>query len=517
MKYRNNMKKMPLISQWFFLLILSSGILRAHMLGKNGFKFGPTPEARIAGNSISDIVYFQNALFVANSQGISVTTDAGLSWRNITQGNGLGKGGVSAFAVLDGLMWAATGYDTTVYQTKNEPQFLPAGGGVGYSTNGGETWRWMRQPVDSRDETRYKPTTTHIQNITYDLAVVPTPTDTTVWIASFGGGLRKSSDRGETWEVVTVDGNPFAPLQYLSHRVFSLLYDGEALWVGSAGGVHKSTDKGKTWMTFSHQNQTQGISGNFVVAIARQKTADRDVVWAATVETTSESKDTTEFRAVSKSEDGGLTWSTTLNGLFPHNFAFDGSVVYVAADKGLFKSLDYGETWAVFPKIEDLESGETIYETEMNCAAACPDRTFWAGSPDGLARTTDGGATWKIFRAYQTPGDHGQPETYAYPNPFSPIQDELNGGQGYVQFQYKTPKLERIATKPVYITVRVYDFGLNLVRNVVVDKERSIPGSYSESWDGRNDFGKMSDNGVYFYRIDISGETPLWGKVIIMN
>ena len=494
----------------FFLIFTgTAGILNAQLLRKNGFRLdsaASTSDSRIASGGINDLICGGDSVWAAHGEGLSLSSDGGSSWKNIGRINGLGKGGVSAFAALDGIIWAATGYDTLTADAGN----LPAGGGVGYSMDGGDSWHWTSQPKDSRTETRYSPTTTHIQNITYDLSLVPSATDTTVWIASFGGGLRKSADRGKTWEVVTVDGNPFNPGKILSHRAFSVYFDGEALWAGTAGGLHKSMDNGKTWTTFSHQNQTRGISGNFVVAIARQKSRERDIVWAATVETTSESNDSTEFRGVSKSEDGGLTWSTTLRGVFPHNCAFDDSAVYVAADSGLYKSLDYGETWAVFPPIRDRETDEPIYGIEMNCSAVGPGHVLWAGASDGLARTDDDGNTWKVFRAFQTPGQEGQPATYAYPNPFSPFRDNLAGEDGHVRFQYKT-------RNPARVTVRVYDFGMNLVRNVTEGRERPVQGDYSEAWDGRNDFGDMSANGVYFYRIDVSGEGPIWGKVIVMN
>ena len=492
----------------FMMLTGTFGLLRGQTLRKNGFRLLPAAAAdsRIASGGINDLLCLANGLWVSHGEGLSFSPDGGSTWDNIGRSNGFGKGGASAFAGLEGIVWAATGYDTLTADAGN----LPAGGGVGYSTDGGNTWHWSPQPRDSRTETRYKPTTTHIQNITYDLTLVPSASDTTVWIASFGGGLRRSADRGATWEVVTVDDNPFDAAGNLSHRAFSVFYDGEALWAGTAGGVHKSTDNGRTWTTFSHQNQASGISGNFVVAIGRQKTPDRDIVWAATVETTSESNDSTEFRAVSKSEDGGLTWSAVLRGVFPHNFAFDGPAVYVASDSGLFKSPDYGETWAVFPPIFDRETGEPVYGMETNCAAAGPDHVLWAGTSDGLARTNDNGASWKVFRAFRTPGQAGQPPTYAYPNPFSPFRDNLAGADGHVRFQYRT-------VRPASVTVRVYDFGMNLVRNAVTGRDRPVPGDYCEVWDGRNDFGDMAANGVYFYRIDVSGGDPVWGKVILMN
>jgi hypothetical protein len=490
----------------FLLLLPVLAGAAARIPAARGFLFGPKSDgAGVASNSISDLLRAGNTLWAATGGGLCSTPDGGASWRTVSPGGGLGKGSVTAMAVAGTTVWAATVFDTLTDQGH-----LEAGGGLSVSFDGGETWRWMRQPVDSAGETRYNPTTTHIQNTTWDIALVPSGRDTAVWIASFGGGFRKSLDRGVSWEAVTPDGNPFAPLTYLSHRAFSVLFDGETLWAGSAGGVHKSTDGGRTWVTFTHQNQAEGISGNFVVALGRQKTADRDVVWAATVETTSESGDTTEYRAVSKSEDGGLTWTTTLRGVFPHNFAFDDSAVYASTDRGLFKSLDYGETWAVFPLIRDSETGEACYDPEMNCAAAEPGRALWAGSSDGLARSLDNGISWKVFRAFRTPGSRGEPSTYAYPNPFSPYRHNLSGEDGHVRFQYTI-------AGPGRVTVRVYDFGMNLVATAVERRDRPAAGSYSEVWDGRNELGKLVSNGVYFFRIDVDGDEPRWGKVIVMD
>ena len=287
---------------------------------------------------------------------------------------------------------------------------------------------------------------------------------------------------------------------------FSIVFDGKDLWAGTAAGIHKSTDRGHSWTTFSRQNQTRPISGNFIVAIGYQHWGERNIIWAATIEAVDE----TEVRAVSKTEDGGLTWDVCLEGEFAHNFAFDDSVVYVATDNGLFKSLDFGETWAFFPQIYDSETGEGIYTTEINSVGVGPGNTLWVGSTDGLARTQDNGMTWKVFRAIRVPGVEGTPKTYAYPNPFSPLRHNLIGGDGHVRFQYRT-------TRSTSVTVLVYDFGMNLVKTVVEERMRSHPGDYAEVWDGKNEIGEMVANGVYFYKISVEGEEPLWGKVMVVN
>jgi hypothetical protein len=207
-----------------------------------------------------------------------------------------------------------------------------------------------------------------------------------------------------------------------------------------------------------------------------------------------------------------LTWEITLEGEFAHNFAFDSltQAVYVTTDNGLYKSPDYGETWAVFPTIQDAGTGEMVYTTEVYSVGVVPGLSLWVGTADGLAMSRDDGLSWTLFRAFPVPGTGETPATYAYPNPFSPFRHNQIGGEGYVRFQYHV-------SRPGRVTVRVYDFAMKLVRTVSRDRARSFPGDYAEAWDGRNDVGEMVANGVYFYRIEIEGENPLWGKVMVVN
>jgi photosystem II stability/assembly factor-like uncharacterized protein len=479
-----------------FLLIII-GTVNSQVLHKDGFKLGGHPTQGPTSNFINDILIVLDSVWVG-ARDLSRTVDLGNSWTTFSQEDGLGKGGISAMAYNKGVFWVATAFDTLV----QDNTFLPAGGGLSFSADHGKSWLWIPQPKDSVNEIRYNPTTTHVQNITYDIAI----SDSAVWITSFGGGLRKSTDTGLSWEVVTVDGNPFSAIDFLSHRAFSAVFDGEALWVGTAGGVHKSTDEGRHWTTFNHQNQTEPISGNFVVALGNQQVQNRKIIWAATWEALGIG----EFRGVSKSEDGGLTWTVMLEGESAHNFAFDDSIVYVATNNGLFKSRDYGETWAVYPQIVDSQTGEHVFTSEMYSAGVGPQNSLWVGTGDGLAMTRDDGLTWTIFRAYQVTGVGNTPVTYAYPNPFSPMRYNVYGGDGHVRFQYRT-------NQSTQITVEVYDFGMNLVYSVVRDKLRPVPGDYSEAWNGRNELGDVVANGVYFYRISFSGGETLWGKVMVVN
>ncbi len=454
---------------------------------------------RPAGNSISDILIISSNTWIGTEK-LCVSSDMGSSWKIFTEENGVGKGGISAMAFRRGKLWVATSYDTT----NIEGESIPAGSGLGYSADEGESWHWFTQPVDPVEVTEYNPTSTVKENIIYDIAL----TDSTVWIASFLGGLRKLNYTKENifWELITVDGFSFSPLGNFSHQVFSVIFDGNSIWAGTAGGLHKTNDGGKNWTTFNHTNQEYPISGNFVVAIAYQQRSDNDYIWAATWSAV----DTSEFTGVSVTRDGGLTWRVVLEGTKVHNFAFDGNVVYAASDNGLFKSTDLGESWSCFPQIIEVATGEKVYVPEVYSVGVDSQHNLWVGTGDGLALSIDNRQTWEIFRSFKSTSLSSEPKTYAYPNPFSPLRHNVYGGDGHVRFQYHT-------TGSTAVTVTVYDFGMNLVKTVVENKPRPVFGDYAEVWDGRNELGEIVANGVYFYKIKLKGKSHFWGKVMVLN
>jgi hypothetical protein len=478
----------------FVVLILSSftwlNISSAQVLHKDSFRMDVQSIAGLASNSVSDILVNGNTIWFGTGAGLSSTSDGGRSFISYGVDQGIGKGSVSALAVSDDVIWVATGFDTTT-----EVGQFQAGGGLAFSLDGGDNWTLVPQPGP-----------TNVQNITFDIAL----RGSEVWITSFGGGLRKSDNLGQSWEVVTPDSFLFDPLSNLNHRAFSVIVVDSILWVGTAGGVNRSTDGGLTWTNFSHGNQAEPISGNFVVAIASQKYGGKNIIWAATIETTSATEDTSEFRGISWSEDQGFSWRTALRGEFAHNFAFDDSVVYVATNNGLFKSIDGGETWALFPGIVNQTGSRQILSDEFFAVGVSAGHTFWVGSPDGLAKTSDNGFSWEIFQTFEPTGKEGSPRTYAYPNPFSPNVHNKLDGIGHVRFQYNT-------TKSTQVTIKIYNFAMEFVTTVVENKPRPANDDFYEIWDGRDARGLQVDNGIYFYRIDLEGEGTFWGKLIVLN
>ncbi len=492
------MKKIQLTIILMFFLIFNQ--LGAQSMHKSAFRMvedGGPFEHTLYGNGIVDMLNKDSVLWVATGYGLSKAVfnakTGDWDWTTFTEKDYIGKGGVSAMGYMDAqTFWVATAFDTV---TSASEESLPAGSGLSYTRDGGKTWHHVPQPVDSKDEQGYAPTTTVIQNLTYDIAFV----DSTIWIASFGGGLRRSDDMGQTWEVVTTDGKPFSSLNNLNHRVFSLLsVNDTALWVGSAEGISKSNDNGQTWQRFVfEEDNPNSITGNFVVALAYQPAAN--AVWAATIQ----AEDTAETRGVSVTYDGGKTWQRRLvdEDVFAHNFAFYGYDAFVATDKGMYWYSAQQEKWNNLTDIQDFESGNEIFQPEYYSVAVQEwgqHAFLWVGNSDGLAvrDLMNPSAPWKVIRSFVSTKIRKKPAVYAYPSPFSPSRHL------YIRFEYDRDKH---LDEPI----KIYDFAMDPVAEIPV-------GDLKPKWDGKNSRGDTVASGVYFFRAKVDGKVT-WGKIVIIN
>ncbi len=451
-------------------------------------------KGRLHGNGIVDLIVKDSLIWAATGYGLNKgvydpKTDS-WKWQNFHEEDYIGRGGVSAMAYMDdSTLWIATAFDTTIHEDN-----LPAGSGLSYTRDNGRTWHHVPQPVDSRYVTDYNPTTTVVQNLVYDIAFV----DSTIWIASYGGGLRRSDDMGRTWQVVTTDGIYFSSGDNLNHRAFSLLSVEDTLWVGTAEGISKSADNGSTWQRFlSKGNDEQTISGNFIVSLAYQP--DAHAVWAATVEAVGNE----ERRGVSRTVNGGKIWQRLLmdEGIFAHNFAFNGKEVYIPSDQGVWYRSQDDADWQVITTLSDPVSGEALVQEEYYSAAVQhyngQDR-LWLGSSDGLATRLLGSANapWTIIRSYIPVSVRPEPAVYAYPVPFSPSRHL------YVRFEYDE-------NKSLDEPIKIFDFALNPVKTLGNDQLKP-------KWDGKNSSGDTVASGVYFFKAKVSGKVT-WGKIVVIN
>jgi hypothetical protein len=467
-------------------------------------------------NSILDIITIGDTVWLGTSRGVSVSFDRGESWTNFFGTNPFGDDNISAIGYDKGTFsfWAATA--RTVEGVADD---VPAGTGLKYTTDNGLTCD--STTVEYGINTlQALPVTVTEQNLTYDIAFTPG----TIWITSFAGGIRKSIDKGQTWQRVVLPPdflNSIAPddtLDFclspvagnfcdegnLNHRVFSVIStDDTTLYVGSANGINKSTDNGISWVKFNHQNQAEPISGNFITALGYNNSTN--IVWAATWK----AEDISEFSGVSSSDNGGESWETFLRDEKTHNFGFKNSDVIAATDNGPFRSSDDGRSWILPTSIIDTISDPTskvFLKTNIYFSAGAEGNDVWLGSNDGLVKLEESGF-WrgkaKLYFAAQPLQDIST--TYCYPNPFSPNQQQL-------KIIYSTDN------KPATVTIRIFDFGMNYVRTVIqnVPRQRGLEGP-PDFWDGKDDAGNIVPNGFYLYRVDVDSDTPLFGKIIVMR
>jgi photosystem II stability/assembly factor-like uncharacterized protein len=519
------MKKIFLIASiLFYSSVFPQSLLNSYLLQEEN-KLSKTSGLNPASNSISDIITIGDTIWIGTSRGVSLSTDRGETWTNFYGSEAFGNESVAAIGYYKGTFWAST-----AHSTERDGQSLPEGSGLRYTTNNGSTWHIISQPLDNPDDSlisygindginlprvRALPVTVAIQNLTYDIAFTPN----TIWIVSFAGGLRKSTDMGETWQRVLLPSdniNEISPddtIRFnlspvsgmfgtgsLNHRAFSVIaFDDSILYVGTANGINKSTDGGISWRKFNHQNQDNPISGNFIVALAHNNNS----IWAASWRT----DDQSEFYGVSSSNNGGESWETFLEGERAHNFGFKAAQVFAPTDNGVFRSSNNGITWILPNTIFDEETKLAV-TTNIFYSAGSNGNDIWLGSSDGLARlreTLFWQGEWKVYFASR-PLDSAN-DAYVFPNPFSPRIDEG------LKFKYTTEGKESS------VTIRIFNFSMNYVATVIQNASRNLDGEYIEPvrWDGKDANGNTVPNGVYFYRIEIDSKEPVYGKVIVLQ
>ena len=139
-------------------------------------------------------------------------------------------------------------------------------------------------------------------------------------------------------------------------------------------------------------------------------------------------------------------------------------------------------------------------------------RSVYIGTGDGMASTIEDdinpfGSTWKIYRTYQAIGTVAT--TYAFPNPFAPTFAPVR-----IHYGAKTTALGAPTRS---VNIDIFDFGMNRVRTLIHNATRSASSEYDELWDGKSDDGTNMANGVYFYRIKIDNDEPMFGKILVLQ
>tara|TARA_Y100001970_G_scaffold177804_1_gene216632 strand:- start:6485 stop:8155 length:1671 start_codon:yes stop_codon:yes gene_type:complete len=460
----------------------------------------------------------------------------------------LPNGGIPAIAVYG---------DTMVVAFSGDDGDIQMGLGLAVTFSAQDTngiaWKFFDQPMDSDLDSidliggvgqfRKLPVTVPQANVTYDLSV----TKDYFWTASWAGGLRNYNFSRNEWRHIPLPldsqldldlcnpalydstGGPFILKDYYlnprdpidngnhNHKAFSVLAYGDTVWVGTANGINRGLIVRDTlfgdnsiecirWRHYSYPEH--GLSGNFVVGLAKQYWMGQITIWAATVNADSPG----EERGLSYTRDGGETWETALIGERIYNITSKDSLVLVSSKSGLWKSID-GINWAKFDApVDRVMLSQKQIISDVVYTAAIDSRgvsnRIWLGSPDGVGLSSDiHGSDWSIFQA-----DFDTEEIYAYPNPFSPRIHNQMQGDGFVRFHTGTITSEKL-------DLNIYNFAMEKVHKENYDLE-GYRGAIK--WNGRGQDGNHVANGVYFASLNYSSTknktmSLRWTKFILVK
>lgn len=421
-------------------------------------------------------------------------------------------------------------------------------GGFLVSTDGGHSFESRSHHLDRSADTTVEygastlpavPITREADSAPQDLALHSGAQE--VWVAGARSGLRRSADRGETWERMvlppdsrsridpdsTYDFTVAPPLEdgrgYQNHVAFSVLVDEtETVWAGTAAGLNRSTPDdvrasgGRAWQRFDVEEGTNSLTGRGIVAIAEQPRDNRrNPIWVASWAL----GDGTEGQrfGVTMTPDGGETFRQVLVGERVYDVAARPNRVYAAAEAGLFVSGDQGNTWRSIKEVQ-LQNDDQGFPSDFTTrAVAVTPSALWVGTTEGLLRLSRAEESrllrddpevapprWRLFRT-NVPVNPEEPteevpdvETYAYPNPFVPSQ------HGRVRIVYEL-------SEPHTVEVNIYDFAMNHVRTL---REQKSAGQKETLWDGTDKAGLRLPTGTYLYTVDIGGQS-VRGKIVL--
>ena len=275
--------------------------------------------------------------------GLWKTEDAGISWKNISDGY-FATGSVGAVAVSESdnnIVLVGMG------ESPVRGVMTSSGDGVYKSIDGGETWVHLGlENTKHISQVRIHPSN---PNIIYVSAQGSPYGDTKE------RGIYRTLDGGETWEnILFVDSSSGAvdlAMDYTNPRVlYASFWDHQRLpWYvrsgGEGSGIWKSIDGGDNWKKL-HEGLPKSLMGKIGVAVSR---ANPKLVYAIV-----ESNDGGLYR----SDNGGESWKLindervlrARSWYYMHIYAdpSDENIVYVL-NAPMMKSIDGGKTFSNIP------------------------------------------------------------------------------------------------------------------------------------------------------------------------
>jgi len=214
-------------------------------------------------------------------------------------------------------------------------------GGLFRSTDHGETWELVRSLWDDPRRKEWFGGGADLPGI-HSICVAP---DGAVIVGVSCGGVWRSGDDGATWEV-RADGmyaefmppeRRFDPLIQDPHRVVQCPARPEVLWAQHHNGVFRSVDGAASWQDVpSVEPSTFG----FAVAV---HPLDADTAWLVPARKDDQRIPVEGRVVVSRTRDGGKTWTALRRGL-PQEHAYDLTFRHALDVDDAGQALSFGST-----------------------------------------------------------------------------------------------------------------------------------------------------------------------------
>jgi photosystem II stability/assembly factor-like uncharacterized protein len=208
----------------------------------------------------------------------------------------------------------------------------------------------------------------------------------TVYAGTMFDAVYKSPDGGQHW--MPYNAGLKEHVSVVNQFVFDP-QDSETIYTATTVGVFRSTDAGRLW----NERMTGMKEVHIVVTVAIDPQRP-SILYAGTT------------GGAYRSTNGGASWTKINNGLIPPEI-LDASLalgvntlvidpqhtdtIYAGTTKGLFKSLDMGNSWTRIAK--------SMTDQYVSSAIIDPvdPRVLYVGGRAGIQKSMDGGQTWNTM------------------------------------------------------------------------------------------------------------------------
>jgi hypothetical protein len=365
------------------------------------------------------------------------------------------------------------------------------------STDAGTTWETDTRLTDDPNWSSIPSVTVSGENVHV------------VWEDERDGNLeiyyKRSTDGGTTWETdfrLTDDIAPQGQPSVAVSGSYVYVVWGDFLMGGSGIYYRRSTDEGATWETQVQICNAPGFSFGASVAVSGSNV---HVVWGD-----SRHGFTNNEIYYRRSSDGGVNWGPEKRLTDDDNFS-DGPSVAVLGD-------DIHVVWQ-----DDRDANEEIYyKRSTDGGTTWETDTRLTDDPDGSQYPSIAVAGTNVHVVWQDDRD-GNWEIYYKRNPTgNPGIDESFSGvlgiDGYLKVSPRPMRrngvIEYAVLEKKSVSLVICDMSGRIVKTLF-EGER-LPGGYSVSWDGSDDFEQLLPSGIYICILE-SGGNRRTEKILIVR